>query len=375
MENTNVLLKKYFKIYSDAKENLKVDKEKAFEYFMESLKILNDLKSKHSDKIQKHSDLLDRTETETHKYISLTIESAIETDTNKIEKINIINLYNNLEQGNIELIKKARYDEINFSELINNQTLLHHAIKLGDTTFLKYAFKLGARIDTTNLNGNTLMEYACLEQDPNMIFFLGLYGANMQKHLYFRDGTIKYQTRNNSIDINILLKIILSYIPLNNTTINNTSNTIYNKIQLIKNSIDLNEKININNFTYNDLFIGLSCLLNKLHKHSALSYLNIITEELTYSLTNKLGCPINKLELILVNLVPFIEYPFNISIDWVLSLELKYLILKIIKKKINSIDIKKELIENIWLVYIKNDIIQEDYLGCLISQWITKIKV
>jgi len=48
---------------------------------------------------------------------------------------------------------------------------------------------------------------------------------------------------------------------------------------------------------------------------------------------------------------------------------------KINKKKINNINIKKELIEYIWKNYIEPEIIQEDYLGCLISQWIAKIKV
>ena len=55
----------------------------------------------------------------------------------------------------------------------------------------------------------------------------------------------------------------------------------------------------------------------------------------------------------------------------------KYLIKNLIKKKnkYNSFDIKEELMNLLWDIYIKNEIIQEDYLGCLISQWITKIKV
>jgi hypothetical protein len=198
----------------------------------------------------------------------------------------------------------------------------------------------------------------------------------MKKHLYFRDGTIKYKNNNDSIDISILLKIILSYNNSVDDSYEKMNNNIYNKIKLIKNSIDLNQKINLNNYTYNDMFNCLSLLLNILPEESSMSYLNIITEELSFVLNNKLGCPTNKLEVILVNLVPFIEYPFIISIDWVISLELKFLIIKLIKKnKINSLDIKKELINQLWDKYIKTNIIQEDYLGCLISQWISKIKV
>jgi len=391
MENydTNKLLKKYFKIYNDGKINLNTNKELAFEYFKESLDLLSELKNNHSEKIYKYKNLLDKTENNSNKYISLTIESSIEIEDNKNNNYDINLLYNNLEIGNINIFKEIKYGQINFKEYINNvnikgQTILHCAISSGDTTFLKHLFKLGARIDTSNLFGNTLLEYACLQQDPNMIHFLGLYGANMQKHLYFRDGTIKYISYNDSIDINILLKFILSYL-------NDLSNKkykenikIFNKIKFIKNNLNLKENININictqnnikEYNYDDLFKGLTLLLHKLPEESALSYLNIISEELNFILSNKLGCPPNKLEIILINLVPFIDYPFNISIDWILSLELKYLILKLIKKKnINSINIKKELIENVWSKYIKPEIIQEDYLGCLISQWIAKIKV
>jgi hypothetical protein len=310
---------------------------------------------KNIQNISQYTQLIQSTEAECIKYLKNT------------------NVFEMIRMNDIENIKKMDY--INFRE-INDEgnTVLHYAIDVGDTGILKELLKKGGMIDTVNGNGNTLLEYACLQQDPNMINFLGKYGANMQKHLYFRDGPNKYITHNDSIDINILLKFILSYEcdPID-------KNNIYNKIKFIKNNFDLNEKININihdkEHTYNDLFNGLSLILNKLPENAALTYLNIISEELNYVLNNKLGCPPNKLEIILVNLVPFINYPFNITIDWVLSLELKYLILKLIKKKINSINIKKELIEYIWKNYIEPEIIQEDYLGCLISQWIAKIKV
>ena len=45
------------------------------------------------------------------------------------------------------------------------------------------------------------------------------------------------------------------------------------------------------------------------------------------------------------------------------------------KKKFNAINIKKELLEEIWEIYIKNKLFKEDYIGVLISQWIAKIKV
>uniref|UniRef100_A0A6C0DAH9 Uncharacterized protein n=1 Tax=viral metagenome TaxID=1070528 RepID=A0A6C0DAH9_9ZZZZ len=376
MDITNKLLKKYFILHQNGKNSFVNDKEKSYDYFKDSLLVLDELKKNHFDNIKKHRELLEESESDCYKYINLTIESSIETEYNKTKVYDNASLLKSIKCGSLDEIKSAKYGQIDFKECISNQTILHHAIKHGDTTFLKYAFKLGARVDLTNSEGYTLLEYACLEEDPNMIEFLGNYGADMKKHLYFRDGTIKYKNKNDSIDISILLKIILSYSNSIDDNYEKMNNQIYNKIKLIKNSIDLNQKINLNDYTYNDMFNCLSLLLNRLPEESSMTYLNIITEELSFILNNKLGCPTNKLEIILVNLVPFIEYPFTISIDWIISLELKFLIIKLIKKnKINSLDIKKELINQLWDKYIKTNIIQEDYLGCLISQWISKIKV
>jgi len=336
MDDVNELLKKYYNNYMEGKKIYDTDKEKSFGYFKESLDILKNLRDNYNKKIKKHKKLLEDSESECYKYISLTIESTIESENIKKTNINIIELVSELEKGELNLIKIAKYGDINFYENIENETILHLAIKNGDTTFLKYAFRLGARIDTTNYLGNTLLEYACLQQDPNMINFLSEYGANMQKHLYFRSGNYKNTNNNNPIDICILLKIILSYLP-NDSDDKKVNNRIYNKIKLLQNLLDINEKINLNNYTYRDLLIGLMYLLNKIPEISAITYLEIINEELNYSINNKLGCPKNKLELLLINLVPFIDYPFNISIDWIIIHELKYLIINLIKKKKNII--------------------------------------
>lgn len=384
MEDVNNLLKKYFTSYTEGKKIYSKDNDKAFEYFKESLIILDTLKKNYSHKIKKYENILDESEISCHKYINMTLESSINSENNDKKKISIIDLYNELEKGNLELIKSAKINQINFNEYFENDTILHWAIKFGDTTFLKYAFKLGASIDTTNKNGYTLLEYACLLEDPNIINFLADHGANMQKHLFFRAGDLKYINKNNSIDISILIKIILSYVIDSGYSLsqlqlidnNNFNNKIYNKLKIIENFFDINEKINLNDYTFKDLLVGLMFFLNKLSEESALTYLTIINEELSYTLHNKLGCPKNKLDIILVHIVPFIDYPFMLSINWIISLELKYLIINLIKKKkFNSLNIKKEILDKIWNIYIKNNIIQEDYLGCLISQWITKIKV
>jgi len=116
--------------------------------------------------------------------------------------------------------------------------------------------------------------------------------------------------------------------------------------------------------------------LSKINEEYKNTYLLILREELNYPLKKTLGCPYNKLEILLTYLIPFIEYPFNISMDWFINLELKYIIIKILKEKpaFNN-EIKNDLVNFLWENYIKNNILQDEYLGNLISQWVSKIKV
>ena len=117
-------------------------------------------------------------------------------------------------------------------------------------------------------------------------------------------------------------------------------------------------------------------LLLSINSESKDTYINIIRDELNYPLKNSLGCPYNKLEILLTYLNPFLEYPFNISEDWYINLELKYIIIKLLKEQPNfNSEIKNNLINYLWENYIKNNILQDEYLGNLISQWVSKIKV
>lgn len=378
MDNSNKLLKKYFQTYLDANNLIHVNKEQAYEKFKETLTLLDNIKTSHTHILNKHNKLIEETETNCYDYINKTIESTIETEYIESNIISNNNLLKSLTQGDLSILKSAKYNQINFSEIIDNNTILHYAIKFGDTTFLKYCFKLGARIDITNNEGYNLLEFACLQEDPNMIETIILHGADMKKNLYFRDGNIKYFNKNDSIDVCILLKILLKFITSSNKNINSD---IYNRLKKIRLKIKNNDSIGINNYTYDDLFLCLVFLLNTIPYDSANTYLDIIDEELEFDINNKLGCPKKILEIIVIHLVPFIDYPFNVSIDWVVSLELKYLLFKIIRKQKKNIiykktsEIKKEITNDIWFRYIKTQLLPEDYIGCLISQWISKIKV
>jgi hypothetical protein len=370
MNNKNKLLKQYFKLYLKGKEMYDLDKEKSFNLLKESLILLDSVKKEYSEN-NEYLNLLQESELECHKLIEDSIETNIESEIILTEKIDCKILFETLKKGDISYIKKAKYGEIDFENKINDKSILHCAIKYSDTTFLKLAFKLGARIDTTDINGHTLLEYACLELDPNMINFLITYGADMNKHLYFRKDN-KLISNYDAMDILILYKILLSFYENNKIT---TNNIFINKIILLKNLLNLDDMIGLNNYTINDLLNWLFIFLSSIDENSANDYLNIILEELNYTFKNKLGCPKNKIEVILINLVPFIDnFPFNLSLDWLFLLELKYLIIFIIRNKKTS-DIKIELINSIWNNYIKTNIIKEDYIGILISRWVSKIKV
>jgi hypothetical protein len=361
----NELLKKYYSSYLEGKKNLNIDNDKAYDYFKNSLTILEDLKK------YKYDDLIKETEEECKKYLIKSVEYYLDSEI-QTRKPDYKELYKSIKEGNINTIKKYDYGVINWEKLINNEdTLLHYAIKMGDTGFLKHAFRIGASIDIPNGKGNSLLEFACLEQDPNMINFLINNGANMKKYLFFRDKKYKFFNVCDSIDCANLIKIIIT------TTNININSEITNKIEILYDFLNLEESIGINDYTVMDLLNGLLLYLSSIDLTNALSYLDIIIEELKYDLKNKLGCPKKKIDLLLIYLVPFINYQFNVSCDWVISLELKYIILKLINKNknINPLELKKELVDLIWDNYIKKELLPEDYIGTLVSQWITKIKV
>jgi hypothetical protein len=356
MDNNN--LKKCLKSYLMGKKLFDTDKDKSFEFFKQSLKYINVLKTQENiDQI-----VID-TEIECNKYINLTVEKTIEKDNDKIIDINLFDI---IEKGDLSPIKNIKSYHLNFNVFdVSGNTPIHKAIKYGDTTFLKLSFQLGAPIDLPNKDGYTPLEIACLERDPNLISFLLKNGSDMKKHLLFRDGNNKNFSKQYYIDSSIILKIIFSYMETNEI----------NDLKFIFNSFDINEKIGFNDYTYENLCKCLITLLNTLDNEIKLTYIKILREELTYPIKKSLGCPPNKIEIILVNLIPFIEYPFNITSDWLLNLELKYTIIKLIKEKsVINLEIKNELLNYLWDNYVKKKLIQDDYLGNLISQWVSKIK-
>ena len=378
MENKeNKKVMKCLKSYLTGKKYYETDLDKSFEYFKQFIVILNDIKDKKVQINPELTELMDETETECSKYLTMAIESTIEQPYVR-EKNNNNVLFDIIETGSIDKLKEYKYGEVNFTEFNNmGYTPLHCAISFGDTTFLKHAFRLGACIDTTNKFGHTLLEFACLAKDPNLINFIVMYGGDMKKHLKFREDK-KYFSSGNQIDIMLLEKIILDQYK-------ETKKYSIQYLNKIICYIDMDEVLDIQYYDnkinkkliMKDLILRLDYLLHSIDEDKRNTYIQIIEEELSHKLHNKLGCPNNLLEIILYNLVPFIEYNDSLKLDWLISLEIKFLILKVLKNKtkINTKQLKLELKELLNKNYIDSNLVSEGMIHTLVLQWINKIKV
>ena len=368
----NKIISKGLKSFLTAKKYYDSDIDKSFEYFKQCISILNDIKEKNIKVDDNISELINETETECSKYLTMTIETKIDKPTQKIYKNNSNDniLFEIIETGSINKLKEYSYSEIDF-RIFNSigNTPLHHAIKYGDTTFLKHAFKLGANIDSTNMAGHTLLEFACLEKDPNLINFMITYGSDMKKHLKFREGK-RYYARGVQIDTMLIEKIILNC--------NKNNDIMY--MDWIFNYIDKTELLDIqlspDDMTLTNLTLiqSIDHILSTLSNEMRTTYLDIIKEELQYELHFKLGCPHNMIEIILYNIVPFLDYNDNLSYDWLISLEIKFLILKILKNKvkINTKQLKLELKEFLVSSYTN---VSCGMIQTLVLQWLNKINV
>ena len=378
---------KCLKSFLTGKKKIDNDNDKAFEYFKQCITILDDIKKQNIKITDEYKNILEETEIECSKLLNesneITFNKSIERVLNKTMKIN--NKYNTtlnidfdkelfeiIDTGDINKLKSYNFENINLVTF-NQQGLtpLHYAIRFGDTTFLKHAFILGGYIDQTSKLGHTLLEFACLENDPNMIIFLQNYGADMKKHMAFREGK-KYDNTGNQIDTLLLQRIILE---------NNNNNNSIKYLNFIFNYVNKNEKLDIkynggNFIKIEQLILKLDNLIDTFDNDSRETYINILKEELHFELLNKLCCPSNKIEIILYNLVPFINYD-NLNYRWLTCLEIKLLIIKILKNKskININEFKYDLGLILYDTYIKNNIIAPGLLQTIVKQLLNKINV
>lgn len=345
MDEENIL-KKAIKLYITGKKTYETDKTKAVKLFESSIEILNQIKQ--SNNFQQ---LIQTTEADCIKYIKTSQ-----------------NIFELIKKNDLEEIK--RLEHINFREIdTNGNTALHYAIDIGDTGILKEILKKGGMIDTINGNGNTLLEYACLKNDPNIIQFILSHGANMEKHLFFRKGDTKWYLHKSDIDMAILLKLII--ININTRSLTNNKLT---KFKFLEKYFGLSDLIGLDKYTVNDMIIGLNNMFSN-KDESYTHYSNILIEELNAFDENKdlIKCIYNKIDIVLSNLVPFINYPFNIASIFILKNEIKHIVKNILKN--NKKEFKNILMSTLYETYIVNNLYPEDYIGIIVYNILSKINI
>ncbi len=352
------LLKNAIKYYNNGKKLYEAnDKTKAMKYFESSLNMINEFKKLKPDELSN---------------INTVINTINNTEADCIKYLKQDNVFDLITKNNIEAIKKIEH--INFREIdANGNTVLHHAIDVGDTGILKEMFKKGGMIDTVNGNGNTLLEYACMKRDPNIIAFMANHGSNMQKHLFFRKGDNKFYLNKSDIDMAIMLKLII----INRLKVKK-ENENYSSFSFLEKFFNLSDLVGLDKFTIRDILIGLHQMFN--NKESYKSYSQIITEDLVEFETNKTGtkneinkCIYTKIDIILSNMVPFINYPYNIASIFIVKNEIKYLMKNILRY--NKKDFKNILMTKLFEDYIQTGIFPEDYIGIIVYNILSKINL
>jgi hypothetical protein len=349
------LLAKAIKYYNDGKKLYDTnDKTKAMKYFESSLNIINEFKRLKPDELSN---------------LNTVINVINNTEADCIKYLQTDNVFDLITKNNLEAIKKIEH--INFREIDGNgNTVLHHAIDVGDTGILKEMFKKGGLIDTVNGNGNTLLEYACIKRDPNIIAFMANHGANMQKHLFFRKGDNKFYLNKSDIDIAIMLKlIIVNRLKVKKEQIEKSD---YASFVFLEKYFNLSELVGFDKFTIRDILLGLHQMFN--NKESYKSYSQIINEELIEFENNKhMKCIYNKIDIILSNMVPFINYPYNIASIFIVKNEIKYLMKNILRY--NKKDFKNILMTKLFEDYIQTGLFPEDYIGIIVYNILSKINL
>lgn len=329
------------KYYLIGKNNLNDNTDKSLTFLKKALLKLSDVKSNLNQETEKYLNIINQTEAECKKILN--------------KSVNVFKLINYNDLTRIKHLTNVNFRDINDK----GNTILHHCIDIGDTSILKELLKKGGNINQVNGNGHTLLEYACLKRDPNIINFLLQHGANMKKHLFLRKNAANVYFNKSDIDILILLKLVIS--KCNKTGRNFNNNDLFS---FLGDYLSWNQLIGIGNHTVRDLSIGLTSMFRD--KNSYNLYKSILIEELSNFNVYDVKKDLDKIDIILFNLIPFINYPFNIESQSLLKIELKHLIRKNIN--IDKDNFKLLLMNDIFNKYIKNNLFNEDYIGIIVYQ-------
>lgn len=290
---------------------------------------------------------------------------------NKYEKKYIEDINNIFDKLDLELkenilLLQIRKGNINFFDYIKiDKKLLdtfkinpyHFTLNMGDTKILKKLLEYG-NINNINYNDNnqglnlTLLEKACLNKDSNSIDFLIKFGANMEKHIIFRES--KYKLKIECLDIANISNLILNLM----------SNTKIVKLNFLKDYVDFDEEYPFEGVKIRKIIEGVEYILGKYINE----YIKLLKKDLLLIDDN---C---NFDIIILYLLPFIEnklnYPHNIENENIIITELFYLILLNWDNNKNKFknDYKKNIYDKLNYYYLEKNLLKEDYLGILLKK-------
>jgi hypothetical protein len=295
--------------------------------------------------------------------------NKINKNTKKISKedIELINkLFNDLPielKENIFLLQIRKGNLLFFEYLNMNKDLLynfeinpfHFALNMGDTKILKKLLEY-SNINNINFNDSnqgfnlTLLEKACLNKDANSIDILQKYGANMEKHIIFRES--KYKLKIECLDIANLCYFILKL---------KITNKI-DKLKFLHDYVDFEEEYPFEGIKIKKIIEAIELILGE-HLNE---YIKLLKKDLLLLEDN---C---NFDIIILYTLPFIgnnlNYPYTIENENLIITELFYLILLNYKNNKFIDNYKKNIYDKLNEYYLKKKLFKEDHLGILLKK-------
>ena len=151
-------------------------------------------------------------------------------------------------------------------------------------------------------------------------------------------------------------------------------------------------KMNLQN---KHIILGINNFLNLLKPEIANNYIDIVKNELNYELQFKLVCPNRPIHILFYYLYPFIfdfdkiaiikpenikeiiNIDSGITLNWVVSSEIKYKISQIIKSsnKINIQNLKDKLLKILYEEYIQTQMLPEGLIQVIVLQLLAKFRI
>ena len=132
--------------------------------------------------------------------------------------------------------------------------------------------------------------------------------------------------------------------------------------------------VGLGNLEFKDFYEFYCRTLLNLDEELLINYFNIISDEFSFELNNRLGCPSNYFEILIIYLFPFIKYDFNVSTKFIIISELVFTVRFVCEKnhlKLNNRYYEK-LMNKLWKDY--RDILSFDFIGINLSNIFCKIK-